>query len=528
MECLRIELVKSFEIHNKGGNMILKQIFGNSTKAIVLALFATGFCATNSVKAKSKHTTKNYRKSNYNKRKQKRDYSETRLLISPITIFVSDSPKHIGGNLEILDDLPKYKNLSILVMSGVPDHKSFSCLKNLNLTILDFITTEKLPLPELNVKKLIKVELGPNFTNLSAMHDTNLDSLTLQIDNNKSLQTIGNNNSVKKLTLLIYKAKEIDLQVLNRFKNIEELTINSAEQVKYQNLSAIGNCQKLKQLVFADHNGINSLNFLKNSKIENLTLQKFAITNVDALNNMPLKALYLYQCGVEDISGLHGLKLESLAISESKVSDLTSLKGMKLKCLTIDNCNVSDLTPLKGMRLKWIKIDNTKISDLTPLKGMSLKFLWAENTKISDLTPLRGAPLSFVNLNNTDVKDLTPLQGCSIQRLELNNTKVSDLTPLRKSKVKNLWLDNTLVSDLSPLKTMTKLKCLRLNNCPITSLEPLKKCPLIELSICYTLIDDLTPLRDKKFEFLTITGTPAAKKPLPKGLKVNCLFYEDL
>ena len=90
-----------------------------------------------------------------------------------------------------------------------------------------------------------------------------------------------------------------------------------------------------------------------------------------------------------------------------------------------------------------------------------------------------------------------------IKLLSLNNVNLNILSSIMDLKLEFLRASNMNIRDISPLKTITTLKT---------------------LDISSTNVSDLSPLIGISLRQLNISNTPAAKLPLPKGLKVKHLI----
>ena len=184
------------------------------------------------------------------------------------------------------------KNLNILSCSGsLKWLKNFSALKTLNykydyLESLDYESFEYL---------------------------TDLEELELRnIKNTKNLDFIKNSKKLKKLTLYFggsYRddVEFEDLNVLNNFRNLQELVIRSIST--NVNIGSISNCLKIKKLTidFSSREREKLGDYLDSNLFENCkNLELFDVTGVNQIN---LKA------NITDLNGLNGLnKLKKLKI----------------------------------------------------------------------------------------------------------------------------------------------------------------------------------------------------------------------
>ena len=176
----------------------------------------------------------------------------------------------------------------------------------------------------------------------------------------------------------------------------------------------------------------------------------------------------------------------SIMLAGPGLDNLSSISGYKINYLVLLDVNVRDLSFLENSK-------NLKVLSITG------------SPELRELSAIEGKKIVILGLIKVPVKDLAFTKGMPLQRISINSPVLSDISAL--SDKKNLkWVSFQGCRDLTDISALSKLpalRCLELKN---------------------SAVENLSPLEGKSLEYLNISGTPVANKPLPKGLKVKKLF----
>jgi serine/threonine-protein kinase len=125
-----------------------------------------------------------------------------------------------------------------------------------------------------------------------------------------------------------------------------------------------------------------SLSAIMRLNLAELNLSHTAVTDISLLSNMSIRKLALRECGIRDLSPLKNMKsLKKLFIFRTEVDSLDALRNLRLESLDIAETEIDDLEPLKGMPLKALRVFRCPIEDFSPLaECKNLQFLYPWET----------------------------------------------------------------------------------------------------------------------------------------------------
>jgi len=169
--------------------------------------------------------------------------------------------------------------------------------------------------------------------------------------------------------------------------------------------------------------------------------------------------------------------------------------------------DLKNLSSLDQYNFYVVSLMNVEIKNLNFLKNSDKleKLFIASASGVKDISILHNKKLNHLSLSRTGVEDISILKKLPLEKLSLSFSEVADISPL--SKIKTLTLVGfsgcKKLKDISSLANSPALKYVMLSN---------------------SGVEDLTPLKGIELDYLDITNTPAAKKPLPKDLKVKKIY----
>lgn len=161
-----------------------------------------------------------------------------------------------------------------------------------------------------------------------------------------------------------YKEEKVDLNILNKFKNIKILTLknyNISKEIFY----VLMNLSNLEDITF-ERCSFNNCNIIAGLNIKELSLINCLINNYDFVYVMEkLEKLEIIN-GTVEITKLNRLtNLEFLLLSDSEILDPNhNIIINKLKEIYIDNTNINDLNILNNLNnLEYISLDKKQIKN---------------------------------------------------------------------------------------------------------------------------------------------------------------------
>ena len=326
-----------------------------------------------------------------------------------------------------------------------------------------------------------------------------------------------------RISLSIYARELSDIKILEKFTNLQELSLQS---IKYPDKKI----PKMMEIL---------------AKYGVIDLEKrFTIDLCPIQNLTALKTLRLSSSQISDISPLKDLvNLEQLFIDSTLVSDLKSLRGLKnLQVLSINSTNISDLEPIMHLE----KLQNLLVRNCPNIKDQQLKELRTAHPDIviiKDYLEEKSTPTSKRIIleaaagqlgkdpNELTDKDFAKIIEFSIHAASINNygefmyippwgvTELPDIRLLEKFINLELldlfsirypennipeWmkylarhgvfdLDKKFAIDLRPIQNLHALVKLRLSNSQIYDIKPLKKLTNLEelyIEHCPNVTDD--------------------------------------
>lgn len=271
------------------------------------------------------------------------------------------------------------------------------------------------PFPTLPSLEILTLEYCSGIDDFSFLsHALKLKNLELNACTDLDLQTMP---PIPVETVSLRFSPALNLQALNRLKNLKTLTISAPQ----------------------------SLDFLKDSRIESLFVINSDITlNLEILATLNVQELELINCPLNSISPLSQCQnLKTLNLTLNQISNLAPLAGLKIQHLFVGGNPITSLEPLAQCRqLQSLFITQCPITSLKPLAGLpNLQILKIEKTPISSLEPLISLPIREIWLSECPINNLEPLtQMTKLQKIHLQNLPSQTSIPqsLRaKTTVKN-------------------------------------------------------------------------------------------
>jgi len=329
---------------------------------------------------------------------------------------------------------------------------------------------------------------------------------TPDIDESETLVTIGSPDQeltsadvkrimttpmVKTLNLEGPWSKDLDLSPLAICKEVERLTIRSADNFQ---LSSFPTMNKVKDLRISRMSGD---------------------ATIDSCSSFPnLKTFGVY------------VSPDVTSINLSGIAQYDKLEVVNIKDTGIKALDLSPLSSLSQLMGLIVEASSIETIDITPLKECeSLRFI-----SLRFNHDLREIDLSYLP---TGVRDITVTDG-KFESLDLSPLK--DLPELMHLNISN---DGFVMIDLSPLAHHPHLMSIYLNHNPVGTLDlsPLKTCPslgTLDLSKMKLSDIDLSPLEGGKLNTLRLAQNPLEELDLtPLGDcenlgRISLLFCDRL
>lgn len=187
----------------------------------------------------------------------------------------------------------------------------------------------------------------------------------------------------QQLALVEQKIESINGKRVKLIPTIREgrvvgLTVQSDGEGDVPDLWPVGALKDLTRLQ-AYYVGANDLSYLRDLKLQALTIHRGRFPDLTPLRDMPLTEFGLRDAPDYDYSVLSGKAITSLDLTLTGLTSIAFVKGMPLTKLLIDRTRVTDLSPLRGLPLKELKCDFVAARDTEILRSLTTL------TKINDL-----------------------------------------------------------------------------------------------------------------------------------------------
>lgn len=331
----------------------------------------------------------------------------------------------VGGQINVLDDLPEMPNLKTVNLNGEKSISSFEPLRRLtqledlsldgcNLTDGQFNQVSSIVwLNTLSAENNGLTTLSPILSILSL---TDLDVSGNQI---KSVPALTRLSALKKLDISSNALSSVSW--LTNLKTLGELNISNN---LITDLSPLSTCSALTNLN-ASSNLFTSITPLAGcTRLETLNLSNNEILSLADLKDLSgLSNLSVANTGISSLESIAGIaKLTTLDVSGTTVRDFTALTSTTLKNLYAANCDISDLTTMVMLgSLEMLDVSGNILTDIGAVALMyQLNILNISNNYITDFSPLLNCPrLSSVNCKGSKIPDAV------MSKLVKNNVSVT-------------------------------------------------------------------------------------------------------
>lgn len=178
-------------------------------------------------------------------------------------------------------------------------------------------------------------------------------------------------------------------EFLNGFDNLNRLVITDAEDVEMANFPVLNKLERLQITRCITSN----LDFL--AQMPNINYVEINGSNIDNINQVgktPLMtALCVSHACLTSVEGLKGSSIETLSIKDNMVEDISPLAELPLVYLELLNNPITDLSPLAGQNeLELLNFRRTMVTDISPiLELQNLKEIMLDVELLSDVQQLK-------------------------------------------------------------------------------------------------------------------------------------------
>jgi Leucine-rich repeat (LRR) protein len=258
--------------------------------------------------------------------------------------------------------------------------------------------------------------LFSNFSGLQHLHISFTSLVNLSIETFQGLET-----TLKTLSVVNSKLKEIPQQALNKLKNLETLDLESNDMVEIDSYSLYG--LPLVSLNLQS-NKINTLLEFSFGGLEN-TLEELVLIN-NKLEQFPLQAL-------RRLRKLQILKLQSNQISQipdDGFTRFTVLTNLDLQSNRIDHLDSRSFITMP--KLVSLSLSNNQLTILS------------DNSIFVHLIDLETLDLSLNNLRIVDLNNLS-----SLRTLDLSNNHLHDIQFHNLPNLKELFVSHNNILKLT-------------------------------------------------------------------------------
>jgi Leucine-rich repeat (LRR) protein len=243
------------------------------------------------------------------------------------------------------------------------------------------------------------------------------------------------------------------VEILEKYPNIQSLTIHGAANLTDLGVHALEGCTKLTHLELVPNWRITDVGFAalkKLSKLTDLILGEMNFTDT-ALQSL------------EGLSELRNLKIRHAQITDAGLSSLSN-KLPRLRRLNLNGCRAITDVGLVSLRnlslLEVLILSDTKITDA----GLPV---------LASLSSLRNLNLQGCNISDEGVSflgELSQLTGLNLSRCnQISNASLASLGKLSRLTYLNLsWCDQVTIDGVWPLlRTLPQLEELTCDHLPL-------------------------------------------------------------
>ena len=343
------------------------------------------------------------------------------------------------GNLDILEEFPRLKNVTLESLNYVGDISALYKLKGLECLYLDS--------PDMESVEFI-AENMPDIRELTIIDSKVTD-----------FSPLAACTKLEKLNL-IYNEDVGDYGFVSQLHALTELSIYGA--YKSESMPDLS-LAKLKKLGIGGYEDLSLLNV--SDSIEELTIY--------------YPSYYCFGENGENVflkfPNLRRLNIESGSLSDETIAQIAAHPNIEVLDL--------EYTYLSGSIEPLLKAEN-------------IRELYAEHASFYiDMTNLSDyGQIECLNLNNTDIYDLS-----NKEHLDNDNQVTDEIEKFLEcfSGLKKLYAEDANIDSLSFVSAMPTLELLDIQNNSVTDLEELKKSECLKLVICTANpIEDIAGLED--------------------------------
>jgi len=244
---------------------------------------------------------------------------------------------------------------------------------------------------EMEVNKKPSELSNEDFAKITKLSLEGIPPSISKIEYEDDINDLLDDPSDKYLLLILLRNRISNLQLLEKFPNLEEL--------------------ELKFLPFPENDVPKWMKLIAKLGIINPSKRnKIDLKPITKLKN--LKNVNIYGCNIKSLKPLLKMKdIQSLRFSDSKYDNIKYISNLtNLQTISFSKIGITDLKVICGLtKLEKIVIDRESFTNLEPLKYLTnLQFLTLQDCKFSDLEPLK----ELKNLQNLR------LSGCKFTGLE--------------------------------------------------------------------------------------------------------------
>ncbi|PCJ56484.1 MAG: hypothetical protein COA79_18760 [Planctomycetota bacterium] len=227
--------------------------------------------------------------------------------------------------------------------------------------------------------------------------------------------------------------------------------------------------------------GGKDLNLLRGMKINEIYLNRSNINSIDFIEGMPLEKVTINMCkNLKSLDVLSKHRLISFSLRYSTISTLNFLKNSRLEFLYLERLPLESLEPLRGQPIKDLTIYFIKTEDLNVTKSFRLERMSFCAKVCKNLDFLRGQKIKEFASSWTTLNDISALKTIPIERLYLYSCHKFDLKILEDLKLKVLGFRTMKTKDFKFILKIKSLEKLIINpdvNTPKNWVQTLKRHP---------------------------------------------------
>ncbi|SHF25388.1 DUF7619 domain-containing protein [Chryseobacterium vrystaatense] len=299
-------------------------------------------------------------------------------------------------------------------------------------------------IPDSHFKALLLSGTSSNYTTQNlAVNWTNIDTNN---DGEIQLSEAANVRSIKIHSYTSGSFIQISsIEGVKSFTNLQNLDVSDSPNLLSVDISGM---QNLRAATFNNNTSMSSANFTGCPLLENISVIKANIVNLD-VSNLPKMNILICDGGqVQTINFTGSTTMKSLLCGDNKISNidlssLTDLVTLHISKNLLTNLNLNNLTKLENL-----ECSTNQLTSLTLQNTPKLKTLEASFNNLSTLSIPQSPLLNFIRVINNQITSINLSALPLLQIIALNNNQLTTLDISQNTVLNSLNVSNNNLQSL--------------------------------------------------------------------------------